>query len=362
MYYCLASIYSGSGQKCAYAFSRTASVTTSSLLRRRSALSRLHSTTSEGTSDVDVDYSNENNRNDQVFSAMSSCGGIKVTVATTRNLVNEFMMMHTMNPVPADALGRAVTCTLLMSNGMQAEQTLQVTIQGDGALRGVCAISDGSGGVRGYVGNNQLNNIPLQEAVGKGSVQVVKMHPDWPNPYNGITAIRNGNIDLDIGSYLAESEQRSCALAAATNINGILCTAAGGYLVEQLPDCDEDVMKTVEANLEKVVAKDGGQSVPTNLLLGGASPFEIADQVLEGLDMKPLGSITPGMICKCSEERLIRSIRLLPETDVEEILSEHGKIEAKCEFCSKVYSIGPDRMRKIIQDAKIDAAVYKEDI
>lgn len=97
-------------------------------------------------------------------------------------------------------------------------------------------------------------------------MQVVKNHPDWPNPYNGITAIRHGDIDRDVGIYLAESEQRSCALAAVsldrhvfsdeklaqfsesntlnsivfsnkgTAWNGILCTAAGGYLVERLPD------------------------------------------------------------------------------------------------------------------------------
>ena len=39
----------------------------------------------------------------------------------------------------------------------------------------------------------------LSEAVGKGMVQVVKNHPDWPNPYNGITQIRHGDVDRDIG-------------------------------------------------------------------------------------------------------------------------------------------------------------------
>ena len=44
-----------------------------------------------------------------------------------------------------------------------------------------------------------LGDIPLPEAVGKGSVQIVKNHPDWPKPYNGITAIEHGDIDRDIG-------------------------------------------------------------------------------------------------------------------------------------------------------------------
>ena len=37
-------------------------------------------------------YQNKNNIDDQVFSAMSADGGLKVTVATIRNLLNEMMM------------------------------------------------------------------------------------------------------------------------------------------------------------------------------------------------------------------------------------------------------------------------------
>jgi redox-regulated HSP33 family molecular chaperone len=66
-------------------------------------------------------------------------------------------------------------------------------------LRGVVAIATGSGTVRGYVGSPMLGEMSLPEAVGKGSVQVVKNHPDWPRPYNGITAIRHGDIDRDVG-------------------------------------------------------------------------------------------------------------------------------------------------------------------
>ena len=146
------------------------------------------------------DYENPSNRDDQVFSAISEDGSVKITACTARNLVNDLMIMHTMTAVPADALGRAAVCALMMSNGMQAEQTCQITFNADGPLRGVVAISDGIGNVRGYVGSPMLGDVKLPEAVGKGMVQVVKNHPDWSNPYNGITSIRHGDIDRDIGT------------------------------------------------------------------------------------------------------------------------------------------------------------------
>ena len=77
--------------------------------------------------DMLAEYRNENNIDDQVFSAMSGDGGVKVTACTARNIINDLMIMHTMTATPADALGRTLVCGLLMSNGMQEEQTLQLT-------------------------------------------------------------------------------------------------------------------------------------------------------------------------------------------------------------------------------------------
>ena len=57
------------------------------------------------------------------------------------------------------------------------------------------AISTGKGELKGYVGNPGIGEMPLVEAVGKGTVQVVKNHPDWPRPYNGITGIRHGTFN-----------------------------------------------------------------------------------------------------------------------------------------------------------------------
>jgi hypothetical protein len=74
-----------------------------------------------------AEYRNKNNVVDQVFSAMSKDGSIKVTACTARNMINDLMIQHSMTTVPTDALGRTVVCALLISNGMQAEQTLQLS-------------------------------------------------------------------------------------------------------------------------------------------------------------------------------------------------------------------------------------------
>lgn len=299
-------------------------------------------------------YRNPNNRRDQVFSAISADGGIKVTACSTRNLVNDMMIQHTMTEVPAEALGRTIICGLLMANGIQDEQMVQITLNSDGPLRGVVGIANGKGEVRGYVGSPALGKISLQEAIGKGSVQIVKNHPDWPRPYNGITAIRHSDVDRDIGIYLAESEQRSCALAAATSVNGILCNAAGGYLVEQLPGVSDETVERVSKNLAKLVEQDGGEKLPTNLLVNGVTPLDMAEILLDGLDMKPLQQIEPKLVCECTEDRLFRALRLLPREDVEDILEKEEEVSARCQFCGKEYRMGAAELRTRLDNATGD--------
>ena len=205
-----------------------------------------------------------------------------------------------------------------------------------------------------------LGQMTLEEAVGKGAVNVVKNHPDWPRPYNGITAIKHGDIDRDVGIYLAESEQRSCALAAATAVTGILCTAAGGYLIEQLPDVTDEEVAKIEKNLGKLVEMDGGDQLPTNLLLGGTTPFEMMEVILDGLDMQPLQELEPVLDCDCTEDRLLRALRLLPKAEVEALLEKQEKLEARCEFCGKVYEMGPDDVRKKLAEATGDPSLDSE--
>lgn len=156
------------------------------------------------------------------------------------------------------------------------------------------------------------------------------------------------------GAYLAESEQRSCALAAATAFNGFLCTAAGGYLVEQLPGADPETLEKISKNLATLVEKDGGDKLPTNLLLRGVSPVEMAEILLDGLDMQPLQQIAPTFKCHCNSNRLIRALRLLSPEDVEDLLQTQEKVEARCEFCGKVYSMTNEQVRQEMANAKGD--------
>ena len=68
-------------------------------VKSESSSASTSSTSSTSTCSLEQ-YRNPNNLDDQVFAAISTDGGLKVTVATIRNLLNEMMIQHNMNPLP----------------------------------------------------------------------------------------------------------------------------------------------------------------------------------------------------------------------------------------------------------------------
>lgn len=71
-------------------------------------------------------------------------------------LQKDALVRQDLYPLAADALGRVMVCTMLMAGGLKDRETFQLTFSGSGPLGGVVAISDGQGGVRGYVTNGKV--------------------------------------------------------------------------------------------------------------------------------------------------------------------------------------------------------------
>ena len=90
---------------------------------------------------------------DYLISAISGDGSISVKAVVTTALVSEASKLQGLG-------GRALTCTMLVSDGLKDEESFQVKFAGDGPLRGVFAVSNGRLESRGYVGNPAVTLPP----------------------------------------------------------------------------------------------------------------------------------------------------------------------------------------------------------
>lgn len=314
-----------------------------------------------------------------MIGAMSADGSVSARAIVTTDLVSEASRLQGLGQLAAAALGRALTCSLLVAEGLKEDESFQVKFDGDGPLRGVTAMANGKLESRGYVGNpavtlppNALGKIDVGGGVGKGSLNVLrtKMLPGetTPSQYSSITQIRSGEIPEDINYYLLESEQKEGALAAGVYVQGTqvsdadaatdgaegLCadvTAAGGWYVQLLPFAAEEAIEQLQKNLEAMKTYS-----PTSMVRDGLSAQGMLERVMEGLDpqfselRKPFGLAES---CPCSEERVLRTLSLLPKSELAEIIKANDVVEAKCEFCGTLY-------RKTAADIEAELAAREE--
>eukprot|EP00277_Geminigera_cryophila_P018925 CAMPEP_0179444586 /NCGR_PEP_ID=MMETSP0799-20121207/28016_1 /TAXON_ID=46947 /ORGANISM="Geminigera cryophila, Strain CCMP2564" /LENGTH=343 /DNA_ID=CAMNT_0021231745 /DNA_START=142 /DNA_END=1173 /DNA_ORIENTATION=- len=288
---------------------------------------------------------------DELIGMVSDNGEASIRAVVATGLVRGAARMQKTSPVCSAALGRTLICALMMGQGKKdgsmygesEKETLQIDVRANGPIKQVFALADGEGEVRGYTANpfveipvNSIGKLDVAGAVGEGFITVVRNNRFWKQPYKGITQIVSGEIAEDMAHYLTESEQTPSALGC-----GVLVTpendeviAAGGWLVQMLPGATEETISQIEKNI-MTLAKS-----PTTLIREGKTARDICDILSEGLrpeKLIPEYIVKPRFTCKCSIEKVYRTVAIIPRLEMEEILAEKGQLEVKCEFCKRTY-------------------------
>lgn len=278
-------------------------------------------------------------------------GQISVIALDSTNIVTEMKRIHSTSKVCSAALGRLLTAASLMGCSLKGkEDSLTLRINADGPCESVLAVSDSSGNVRGYIGENNIQ-LPLNEkgkldvkgAVGtNGSLTVIK-DLGLKEPYVGQVPLVSGEIAEDITSYFAVSEQipTVCALGVLVDpdTENIICS--GGFLIQLLPFADDAVIDLLEKDLENI------QPV-TTMLFERMTPEEICRKILPSFDLDTLDSSFVEYKCTCSRERVSKALIATGKDGLSE-MAEDETTEVVCNFCNKKYHFSREEILSFIK-------------
>ncbi|MCC0645573.1 MULTISPECIES: Hsp33 family molecular chaperone HslO [unclassified Clostridioides] len=288
---------------------------------------------------------------DYVLRATSGNGQVRAFVATTRNTVEEARRLHETTKVATAALGRTLTATSIMGLMMKNDSDkLTVIIKGGGPIGTIIATANSKGIVKGYVGNPHVEvedypNGKLNVAAAVGTEGVVKVIKDLGlrEPYNGTYPLVSGEIAEDFTYYFAVSEQTPSVVALGVLTKEDEVEFAGGFIVQLMPDAEEETIAKLEENVAKLPSI-------TNMLKEGNLPEDILNRVLDGLEPKVLDTCEIGFECECSKERVKTALVAIGKKSLAQIIEEDKQAEVGCQFCNEKYMYSEEELLEILKE------------
>lgn len=298
--------------------------------------------------------------NDYLIRAITTNKEIRALAVKSTNVVREAQERHQTTPVATAALGRVITGALLTGSLVKSGDEIVLKIEGSGPAGKIVADANQEGEVRGYIKNPNLDlyqtdsgKLDVAKAVGAGELSLTKIMR-MKEPYTGSVALVSGEIGEDLTYYFTASEQTPSAVGVGVLVDTDLSVkAAGGFIIQLLPDASEETIKMLEKNLENI------KSV-SQMIENGMTPEELLTELLGDMDYRIMARKDVQFKCRCSRERSYELLAGLGKKDIEELLSEEDKVEIRCHFCNKTYTFDSEEVEELLLELEAEAKDISE--
>lgn len=278
---------------------------------------------------------------DRLIQGMAEGGDFRIIAAQTTGAVETARKLLDLSPIAADALGRALTGSLLLARLLDKDlrnQFVTLRFEGDGPLGAVIAEANVTGAVRGYVANRvpEDQSLDVVRAIGNGMLTVVRRTPPSGKPYTSQITLAGGGIAQELTRYLHGSEQIASAvlLGVLNRREGV--AAAGGIVIQRFPHATEEAITMMENRIKEA---------PRLSTLIEKMPIEdIVAQMFHGAGYKQIDSsfnVPVEYRCTCSRERALAPLTLFSREELNEMIRQGGS-EVVCQFCGRKYSFTRD--------------------
>jgi molecular chaperone Hsp33 len=282
---------------------------------------------------------------DTVLRAITDDGAFRVIAADTTAMVRGAIKAQKADgPALVRMFADLLTGAVLVRESMAPDNRLQAVLQGDDPRSKMIADTHPDGATRGLI---QLapnaRDMPLGE---RGLLQVARtLHNGSLHQCVVQVPSATPTISSAFMAYMQESEQVVTMIAVGAHLSAGEVVAAGGYMVQLLPEVVEGPLMVMTERL-----KDFEDIVPL-LARGAASPQALLAETLYGMPYTQVGARTVHFGCRCSPERLAGSLASLPRADIASLMQGGKTLEIECDYCRKNYEFTVDQLRQLLEPA-----------
>ena len=289
---------------------------------------------------------------DYLVKALGYNGQVRAYAVRTTETISEAQQRHDSWRTASAALGRTMTASVMMASMLKNEGEITVKVEGDGPLGHILVDAKNNGSVRGYVTSphvdfpsNEKGKLDVKRAVGTNGTLTVIKDIGLREKFSGQVPIVSGELGEDFTYYFAVSEQTPSAVGVGVLVNADnSIEAAGGFIVQVMPDATEETISALEKRIGSIRAI-------SLLIEEGLTPEEILEEVLGEGNVKILETIPVKFECKCSKERFASAMISLGVKELQDIIEEDGKAETVCHFCNEAYHFSKEELEELKNEA-----------
>lgn len=281
---------------------------------------------------------------DYLLKALACNEHVRIYICSSTHMVEDARKRFDLWPTSAAALGRTLTVGSMMGSMLKSDkEQITIRIQGGGPIGSIVVDAYSDGHVRGFVGDphimlqyNDTGKLAVGTAVGTaGYLEVIKdlhMKENW----SGHVALQSGEIGEDFAYYFTLSEQTPSAVSVGVLVDtDDRILAAGGMIIQMMPDAEE-------SDIEKVEAVVANLKHMSTLVQEHASLEDILYKLFD--DVRILHKQDIEFRCHCERATMKRALITLPKEERKAMIEEDHGCEITCNFCNEHYRFDEEEL------------------
>jgi molecular chaperone Hsp33 len=277
---------------------------------------------------------------DTLLRAMTDDGAFRVITACTTETVRAAIAAQKVDGLVAARFADLLTGAVIVRETMSPGLRVQGLLKGARGSGRFVADSYPDGATRGLVSMPEGQRDVL---FGEGAL--LQMMRTLPNGalHSGIVGVpEDGGISGALMQYMHDSEQVFSVIAVGALLEGGEVTAAGGFIVQLLPELKDELLAVMTERL-----RDFSTMEP--LLRASMTPEGLLDELLYGMPYTKLEERPLRFACQCSEARVVGSLGTLSKTELEELIGAGELLHIDCDYCGKGYDVNPELLRGLLE-------------
>lgn len=279
---------------------------------------------------------------DSVVRAMTDDGAFRVITARTTDTVAKTLQAQRAQGLNGSYLGELVTGAVLVRETMAPKHRVQCVFNTRDRRGQLLADAHPDGGNRGLlVQRDGLEQIVLQG----GTLEMMRtLHSG--EIHRGVVRIPDeGGLSEALMAYMSESEQVLSMIAVACVLDGERVKAAGGYIVQLLPEVGRGPLSIMAERLRDF------QQIGQLLADTNAAPGPLMDELLYGMPFTHLDTSPLSFKCRCNAVRVMSALASIGREELAELLREEPVIEMECDYCGQHYAMNSAELQGLLQES-----------